>query len=228
MMHNSPGNFQNRNVHAFLKSGMFQYLETLSISDDHFRIREHKLAKTNCIDIILKGSPQISPKRMNMIQNGCYGSHIGFCFRRLSWRMPGSTGPIFCGLLGVTEGRFLSMTSTATHSRWPPKQPSWIWCPSTGPIFCGLLGVTEGRFLSMISAATHSRWPPQQPSLIWCPSTGQFFVAYWSDWRKVSMTSATAHPRWPIWQPSWISFLPINLRMHVPIHLQFLSWVWLD
>jgi hypothetical protein len=31
----------------------------------------------------------------------------------------------FCGLLGVTGGRFLSMTSTIAHSRWPPWQPSW-------------------------------------------------------------------------------------------------------
>jgi hypothetical protein len=32
--------------------------------------------------------------------------------------MPGSTGPIFLWLIGVTGGRFLSMTSTTSHSRW--------------------------------------------------------------------------------------------------------------
>jgi hypothetical protein len=33
----------------------------------------------------------------------------------------------FSGLLDVTGGRFLLMTSAATHSRWPLRQPSWIW-----------------------------------------------------------------------------------------------------
>jgi hypothetical protein len=33
----------------------------------------------------------------------------------------------FVASLEVTGGRFLSMTSTSAHSRWPPRQPSWIW-----------------------------------------------------------------------------------------------------
>jgi hypothetical protein len=37
----------------------------------------------------------------------------------------------FVGNWGVTGGRFLSVISAATHSRWPPHQPSWIWFPST-------------------------------------------------------------------------------------------------
>jgi hypothetical protein len=61
---------------------------------------------------------------------------------------PGSTGLIFWWLIGVTEGRFLSMTSAAAHPTWSLQQPSWIWFPSiiwqtpvsTGPIFSWLIG----------------------------------------------------------------------------------------
>jgi hypothetical protein len=53
------------------------------------------------------------------------------------------------GLIGVTGGWFLSMTSTAAHPTWPLRQQSWSLFPliiwrtpaSTGPIFCGSLGV---------------------------------------------------------------------------------------
>jgi hypothetical protein len=30
-------------------------------------------------------------------------------------------------LIGVTDGSFLSMISSAAHSRWPLWHPSWIW-----------------------------------------------------------------------------------------------------
>jgi hypothetical protein len=94
-----------------------------------------------------------------------------FCFRWLYDKPLGRLVQFSVALLGVTGGKFLSMTSTSTHSRW---QPSWIWFPSiiwrtpgtTGPIFCGLLQMTGGRFL-LIGAAAHSRW---QPSWIWYPS----------------------------------------------------------
>jgi hypothetical protein len=54
----------------------------------------------------------------------------------------------FCGVLGVTRGRFLSMISSAAHPRWPLRSPSWIWFPSirgqtpgsTGLIFWWLIG----------------------------------------------------------------------------------------
>jgi hypothetical protein len=61
----------------------------------------------------------------------------------------------FCGLLGVTRGRFLSMISSAAHLRWPLRPPSWIWFPSIRrqtpasihPFFCGSLGwLEEGSF----------------------------------------------------------------------------------
>jgi hypothetical protein len=48
------------------------------------------------------------------------GSHIWFRFFRLSDECLGRLLRFFCGLLGVTGGRFLSMTSTAAHSRWLP------------------------------------------------------------------------------------------------------------
>jgi hypothetical protein len=61
-------------------------------------------------------------------------------------------------LLGVTGGRFLSMTSAAAHPTWPQWQPSWIWFPcQLVRFFCGSLGVTGGRFLSIISSAAHPR-----------------------------------------------------------------------
>jgi hypothetical protein len=78
--------------------------------------------------------------------------------------MPGSRLIwFFCGSLGVTRGRFLSMISSAVHPRWPLRPPSWIWFPSfrgqtpvsIDPIFLWLFGVTRGRFLSMISSAAH-------------------------------------------------------------------------
>jgi hypothetical protein len=74
----------------------------------------------------------------------------------------------FVAYWGVTGGRFLSMTSAAAHSRWPPWQPSWFGFHRFSDerpsrlvrYFCGLLGVTGGRFLSMTSATAHSRWLP--------------------------------------------------------------------
>jgi hypothetical protein len=36
----------------------------------------------------------------------------------------------FCTLLRVTAGRFFSMTSAITPSRWPPREPSLIWFSS--------------------------------------------------------------------------------------------------
>jgi hypothetical protein len=71
----------------------------------------------------------------------------------------------FFWLIGVTGGRFLSMTSASAHSRWLTRQhildlvsvdyltnASVDW----SDFFCGLLGVTGGRFLSMTSTAAHS------------------------------------------------------------------------
>jgi hypothetical protein len=119
----------------------------------------------------------------------------------------------YCGLLGVSRGRFLSMISSAAHPRWSLRPPSWIWFPSiTGQtpgsvdlIFMWLIGVTRARFLSMISSATHPRWPTswisfpsirgQTPGLI-DP------ICLWligGDYRArfLLMISSTTHPRWP-------------------------------
>jgi hypothetical protein len=50
-----------------------------------------------------------------LIQDGHYGRHLGFRFRILEDKHLGRLIQFFCGLLGVTRGRFLSMISTATH-----------------------------------------------------------------------------------------------------------------
>jgi hypothetical protein len=92
-----------------------------------------------------------------LIQDGRYGSHLGFSLCRLSDKCLGRQVWFFCGLLRVTGGRVPSMTSAATHSRWTLWQPSWICFLSiiwsmpglTGLIFLWLiaLGVTgEGSF----------------------------------------------------------------------------------
>jgi hypothetical protein len=63
------------------------------------------------------------------------------------------------------HNRPLSMISSVTHPRWPPRWPSWISFPSIRTqtprmgrlirFLCGLLGLIRGRFLSMISSATY-------------------------------------------------------------------------
>jgi hypothetical protein len=55
-----------------------------------------------------------------LIQDGHYSLHLGFDFRRLEDKRLGRWIRFFCGLLGVTRGRFLSMISSAAHPRWPP------------------------------------------------------------------------------------------------------------
>jgi hypothetical protein len=51
-----------------------------------------------------------------LIQDGHYGSHLGFGFRRLQDKRLGQLIWFFlCGSLGVTGGWFLSMISSATH-----------------------------------------------------------------------------------------------------------------
>jgi hypothetical protein len=55
-----------------------------------------------------------------LIQDGCYSRHLGFGFHRLEDKHLGRLIRFFCGLLGVTSGRFLSMISYAAHPRWPP------------------------------------------------------------------------------------------------------------
>jgi hypothetical protein len=91
-----------------------------------------------------------------LIQDGRYGSHLGFrliinYLTRLSRLVR-----FVCGLLGITGGRFLSMISTAAHSRWAlwhrchlknkfshttqPTLDLWnciISCGTYGPIFPG-------------------------------------------------------------------------------------------
>jgi hypothetical protein len=108
-----------------------------------------------------------------------YGHHLEIGFRRLSDERLGWLVRFYSGLLEMTGGRFLSMTSVAAHSRWPLRQPSLRFGfrrLSDEPLgrlvqFCvAFLGVTEERFLSMTSASAHSRWPPRQPSWVWFPS----------------------------------------------------------
>jgi hypothetical protein len=52
-----------------------------------------------------------------LIQNGCYGRHLGFGFRQLEVKCLGRLIRFFCGLLGATIGKFLSMISSAAHPR---------------------------------------------------------------------------------------------------------------
>jgi hypothetical protein len=103
-----------------------------------------------------------------LIEDGRYGCQIGFGFRRLSDKRLGHLVRFFCGLLGVTGERFLSMTSGVAHSRCPPgSHIGFRFCRLSDErlgrllrYFCGLLGVSGGRFLSMTSANAHSRWLP--------------------------------------------------------------------
>jgi hypothetical protein len=62
-----------------------------------------------------------------LIQDGCYGCHLGFGFRRLQDKCLGRLISFLCGSLGVTRGRFLSMISSAAHPRWLP------FCEKVGP-----------------------------------------------------------------------------------------------
>jgi hypothetical protein len=108
-----------------------------------------------------------------LIQDGRYGCHLGFRFRRLEDKR------LFCGLLGVTGGRFLSMISSVAHPRLPlhdrhlrfgfrqlnDERLGWFI-----RFFCGMLGLTTGMVLSMISSAAQPRWPLRLPSWIWFPS----------------------------------------------------------
>jgi hypothetical protein len=127
-----------------------------------------------------------------LIQNGRHSNHLGFGFRRLFDKLLSRLVRFFCGLLGVSAGRLLSMTSAAAHSGWPLRQPSWT--ERLGQLvqfFCGLLGVTGGRFLLMISTATHSRWLLshlrfgfRQLSDECLSRLVDFLVAYSGEWRK--------------------------------------------
>jgi hypothetical protein len=107
----------------------------------------------------------------------------------------------FCGLLGVTRGRFLSMISSAANPRWPLRPPSWIWFPSirgqtpesTGPIFWWLIGgdwrkvpfddhpplIQDGRYRRHLGFGFHWFWPTPVSTcaIFWCLT--------WGDWRKV-------------------------------------------
>jgi hypothetical protein len=67
-----------------------------------------------------------------LIQDGRYGRHLGFGFRRLEDKRLGQLIRIFCCLLGVTRGRFLSMISSAAHPT-PLRQPTWMWRYSYEP-----------------------------------------------------------------------------------------------
>jgi hypothetical protein len=95
-----------------------------------------------------------------LIQDGHYGSHLGFRFHRLEDKCLGWLIRFLCGSLGVTRGRFLSMISSAAHPRWPLRPPSWIWFPlirrqmpgSINPIF---LWLEEGSFQSSQNLSTY-------------------------------------------------------------------------
>jgi hypothetical protein len=142
-----------------------------------------------------------------------------FDFRELYDKRLGRLIRFFCGSLGVTRGRFVSMISSTAHPRWScyghhfgfgfrrleDKRLGWLI-----QFFCGLLGVTGGRFLSMTSTATHPTWPLWQPSWIWFPSI---------IWRKPSNFFG-------------VSLGVINLH-HIPLlpkpclphtHRQFPTW----
>jgi hypothetical protein len=64
-----------------------------------------------------------------LIQDGRYGRQLEFGFRRFSDQRLRWLLRRFGGSLGVTGGRFLSMSSSATHPRWPLRLPFWIWLP---------------------------------------------------------------------------------------------------
>jgi hypothetical protein len=94
--------------------------------------------------------------------------------KRLGWLIR-----FFCGLLGVTRGRFLSMINSAAHPRWPP-QPVL-----TGPNFGASLGEGSFRWPALIQ---HGRYGSHlgfgfcQLSDGTPVSTGpDFFVAYWGS-----------------------------------------------
>jgi hypothetical protein len=99
-------------------------------------------------------------------------------FRRLQDKRLGRLIWFFCGLLGVTRGRFLSMISSAARPRWLP--PSWIWFPSitgqtpgsTGPIVvahCGWLAVMAA-ILDLVSIDYLT---------LACVDWSDIFVAHW-------------------------------------------------
>jgi hypothetical protein len=143
----------------------------------------------------------------------------------------------------VTGGRFLSMTSATTHSRWPLWQPSWILFPSiiwrtpgsTGPIFLWLYWgwLEECSF----------QWPV--PLLIQDGCCGSYLgfdfrrlsdkhlgrlVLFlggrnWGDWR-MSIISAATYSRWPPQQLSWIWF-PTNTSVDWSDFL-VAYWGWLE
>jgi hypothetical protein len=62
-----------------------------------------------------------------LIQDGRYAHHLGFGLHWFSDQRLGRLVWFFGGSLGVTRGRFLTVTA---HLTWPLRQPSWIWFPS--------------------------------------------------------------------------------------------------
>jgi hypothetical protein len=80
-----------------------------------------------------------------LIQDGRYGRHLGFGFRRIQDNRLGWLISFLCGSLGMSRGRYLSVISSAIHPRWPP---TWILFPSIrgqtpgsiDPIFLWLIG----------------------------------------------------------------------------------------
>jgi hypothetical protein len=91
-----------------------------------------------------------------LIQDGRYGSHLGFRFCQLSHQRMGQLVRFGCGLLGVTGGRFLSMISADARSSWLLWHPSWIWFPS-------IIWQTPGSTDYLHLVGTHDI--PQHPTL---------------------------------------------------------------
>jgi hypothetical protein len=139
-------------------------------------------------------------------QDGRYGRHLGFGFRRLQDKRLGRFIQFFCGSVGVTRRRLLSMISSATHPRWPVRPPfgfglycfsskmAAIWFPSirrqtpgsTSPIFWWLIG-GDWRTFPFDDHLRHSSKMAAPPAIwIWSllffwptpGSTSDFLVAH--------------------------------------------------
>jgi hypothetical protein len=104
-----------------------------------------------------EGSFRWSPPPL--IQDGRLARHLGFGLLWFSNQRLGRLVRFFSGSLGVTGGKFLSMTA---HPTWPLRQPSWGFGfrrlsdkrLSTGPIFWCLIGVINVHHVLLLPTPT--------------------------------------------------------------------------
>jgi hypothetical protein len=99
---------------------------------------------------------------------------VNIWFLSIIGQTPGSFDQIFLGLIGVIRGRFLSVTSSAAHPRWPPSSSIRGQTPLIQKSRYGS-HLAWISFLSIISPTPGSTGP----------ICLRLIGGDWHDWRKV-------------------------------------------